>query len=85
MNKLLTVIILVVSLCFILAACDRSQGNGDNVNYSQGLEFVSNGDGTCFVNGIGSCTYTHIKVPPYLLRAKVLSLLAKPPLTNLIT
>ena len=30
---------------------------------SKGLEFVSNGDGTCFVSGIGTCTDTDIKIP----------------------
>ncbi|MBQ7827799.1 MAG: leucine-rich repeat domain-containing protein, partial [Clostridia bacterium] len=32
--------------------------------YSQGLEFVSNGDGTCYVAGIGTCTDTDILIPP---------------------
>ena len=32
--------------------------------YSQGLEFVSNGDGTCYVVGIGDCTDTDIVIPP---------------------
>lgn len=31
---------------------------------SEGLEFVSNGDGTCYVSGIGSCTDTEIVIPP---------------------
>ena len=30
---------------------------------SKGLEFVSNGDGTCTVSGIGTCTNTDIKIP----------------------
>ena len=30
---------------------------------SQGLEFTSNGDGTCKVSGIGSCTDTEIIIP----------------------
>ena len=30
---------------------------------SKGLEFVSNGDGTCSVSGIGTCTDTDIKIP----------------------
>ena len=32
--------------------------------YSKGLEFVSNGDGTCYVAGIGTCTDTDIVIPP---------------------
>ena len=30
---------------------------------SEGLEFTSNGDGTCYVSGIGTCTDTDIVVP----------------------
>ena len=30
---------------------------------SKGLEFVSNGDGTCTVSGIGTCTDTDIEIP----------------------
>ena len=32
--------------------------------YSEGLEFISNGDGTCYVAGIGTCTDTDILIPP---------------------
>ena len=32
--------------------------------YSQGLTFASNGDGTCFVIGIGTCTDTTLVIPP---------------------
>ncbi len=35
----------------------------DNTNASVGLEFMSNGDGTCMLIGIGSCTDTHIVIP----------------------
>jgi hypothetical protein len=31
--------------------------------YSQGLTYKSNGDGTCSVSGIGTCTDTHIIIP----------------------
>ena len=30
---------------------------------SEGLDFASNGDGTCYVSGIGSCTDTDIIIP----------------------
>ncbi len=30
---------------------------------SEGLEFVSNGDGTCYVSGIGTCQDTEIQIP----------------------
>ena len=32
-------------------------------NYSVGLEYTSNGDGTCYVSGIGNCTDTDIVIP----------------------
>ena len=32
--------------------------------YSEGLTFNSNGDGTCYVSGIGTCTDTEIIIPP---------------------
>ena len=32
---------------------------------SQGLEFVSNGDGTCYVKGIGTCTDTVLIIPSF--------------------
>jgi len=31
--------------------------------YSEGLAFTSNGDGTCYVSGIGTCTDTDIMIP----------------------
>jgi len=36
----------------------------DVIKYSEGLEFTSNGDGTCYVSGIGTCTDTDIVIPP---------------------
>ncbi len=32
--------------------------------YSVGLEFTSNGDGTCYVSGVGSCTNADLIIPP---------------------
>ena len=32
--------------------------------YSEGLEFVSNGNGTCYVAGIGTCTDVDLFIPP---------------------
>ena len=42
--------------------------------YSKGLEFVSNGDGTCTVSGIGTCTDTDIKIPSVYNGEKVTSI-----------
>ena len=41
---------------------------------SKGLEFVSNGDGTCSVSGIGTCTDTDIKIPSVYNGEKVKSI-----------
>ena len=55
-----------------IPATGHSYANGTNgecinncgyTKYSEGLVFVSNGDGTCFVSGIGSCTDTDIVLP----------------------
>ena len=35
------------------------------LGYSVGLEYTSNGDGTCYVSGIGSCTDTDIIIPEF--------------------
>ena len=34
-----------------------------NKKASKGLEFMSNGDGTCYVSGLGTCTDTDIIIP----------------------
>lgn len=34
------------------------------IRYSEGLSFDSNGDGTCSVSGIGTCTDTELNIPP---------------------
>ena len=35
----------------------------NDLGYSVGLEYTSNGDGTCYVSGIGTCTDTDIVIP----------------------
>ena len=35
-----------------------------SIKYSEGLAFTSNGDGTCYVSGIGTCTDTDVVIPP---------------------
>lgn len=34
------------------------------IKYSQGLEFDSNGDGTCYIIGMGDCADTALVIPP---------------------
>ena len=50
------IVILLVSMALILSACGPAAP-------SEGLEFSSNGDGTCIVSGVGTCTDTDIIVP----------------------
>ena len=38
--------------------------NAEYTRSSQGLEFTSNGDGTCYVSGIGTCTDADVIIPP---------------------
>ena len=43
---------------------DWGSENLPEVKYSEGLKFVSNGDNTCYVSGIGSCTDSSLIIPP---------------------
>ena len=43
----------------------------DNTVYSQGLEFASTNNGTCYISGIGTCTDTDIVIPKYSPEGKV--------------
>ena len=38
-------------------------GLGDQSSYSRGLSFVSYGNGTCYVSGMGTCTDSFVTVP----------------------
>ena len=51
-----SIICLVVCLALALCACGE-------VAPSEGLEFTSNGDGTCLLTGIGTCMDTEVIVP----------------------
>ncbi len=50
--------VLLLALILMLAGC----GEKDEIP-REGLEFTSNGDGTCFVAGIGTCTDKDIIIP----------------------
>ena len=71
MKKLLILVMVLCGLALTFTSCfdGNSSGNGgenagnEEVVYSQGLEFTSNGDGTCYVSGIGNCTDTDIVIP----------------------
>ena len=43
----------------------RKMSDPDVVLGSVGLEFTSNGDGTCYVSGIGDCDDCYVKIPEY--------------------
>ena len=42
---------------------DKNDKNEVN-KYSEGLAYISNDDGTCYVRGIGTCTDSKIVIPP---------------------
>ncbi|MBQ8344827.1 MAG: leucine-rich repeat protein, partial [Clostridia bacterium] len=42
---------------------EENTGGEEAPKPSQGLVFTSNGDGTCFVSGIGTCTDTELVIP----------------------
>ena len=46
-----------VATCVITVTAEEAS------DYSEGLEFTSNGNGTCYVSGIGTCTDTEIVIP----------------------
>ena len=46
----------------------------DTLTVSIGLSFVSNGDGTCYVSGIGDCTDVYILVPEFHNGMKVVGI-----------
>lgn len=41
--------------------CERC---GAMDGYSEGLDFTSNGNNTCYLSGLGSCTDVNVKIPP---------------------
>ncbi len=43
---------------------DESKSDSENDKYSKGLKFTSNGDGTCTLSGIGTCTDAYVAIPP---------------------
>ena len=61
MKKTISLLLVFVMILTIVTAC---KPNGNKSEYSEGLNFISNGDGTCYVRGIGSCTDSIIKIPP---------------------
>lgn len=42
--------------------------------YSQGLEFISNGNGTCYVSGIGNCKDSLLRIPTTHNNERVISI-----------
>ena len=63
--KFLSILVAAI-LLLSLAACNESQETEPEPELPaiQGLVFTSNGDGTCTVSGIGTCTDTDLRIPP---------------------
>ena len=53
-----------VALIALIALVGAVMVSAEEPVYSEGLKFTSNGDGTCYVSGIGSCTDTVVNIPP---------------------
>ena len=53
-----------VALIALIALIGAVLAGAEEPKYSEGLKFTSNGDGTCYVSGIGSCTDTVVNIPP---------------------
>ena len=60
MKKTVRISALVIAIAMIFAA---SPVTVFATNESTGLYYISNGDGTCYVSGIGDCTDTNIIIP----------------------
>ena len=67
--KLLACLMVALLLCMpVLTGCAKA-GDPETTEEettakdSDGLEFTSNGDGTCYVSGIGECTDTDVVIP----------------------
>ena len=71
--RILSILLLLFCLAFVFASCDneRPQENAETEKTAEtgqetglgGLAFDSNGDGTCSVSGIGSCTDVDLRIP----------------------
>ena len=53
-----------VALIALIALVGVIMVSAEEPRYSEGLEFTSNGDGTCSVSGLGSCEEVEIVIPP---------------------
>ena len=53
-----------VALIALIALVGAVMVSAEEPAYSEGLKFTSNGDRTCYVSGIGSCTDIVVNIPP---------------------
>ena len=64
MKKVLLFASILMVLLVFFAACDNATPPAKSDKpASEGLAFKSNGDGTCYVAGIGTCTDTDLVIP----------------------
>ena len=72
--KLLACLMVALLLCMpVLTGCEKTE------KASEGLDFTSNGDGTCYVYSIGECTDTDVVIPsmsPYGDRVTLIAMFA---------
>lgn len=61
MKKVLLILMaLLISMSMLLTACHNAP---ENLEDSEGLEYASLHDGTCYLKGIGKCTDTDVVIP----------------------
>ena len=56
-------VIIFQSILIILLICFTACNSNKNVQPVESLAFGSNGDGTCYVRGVGTCTDSDIIIP----------------------
>ena len=66
MKRIIALIVIMVGCLLAFVACNNPDNNSDNYsdNYSEGIAFTSNGNGSCYVSGIGTCTDAEVLIPP---------------------
>lgn len=60
----LLLFVCLISIWVVTIQAEEREMVEGRTAYSQGLEFTSNGDGTCYASGIGNCSDSNIIIPP---------------------
>lgn len=64
MKTISLILAFILVLFFTFSGCSKPDPDAEyNKNASKGLEFTSNGDDTCYVSGIGTCSDENVVIP----------------------